>query len=72
MSAGKRPDYRLSVKHKMTGHMHEIGAGWLSHDGSINITLQPCTVLDWRDEVVIKLFPPKNVSLDGYPRSDGS
>lgn len=53
-SPGK-PTHRLRVKEgKNTA---TVGVAWVCDDGSFTIRLNPCVVLDWKDNVLLKLFP---------------
>lgn len=61
-----KPTHRLKVLDKATNSASEIGAGWLKPDGSISIRLLPCVVLNWKDDVIINLFPIDN----GPPAKD--
>ena len=58
---GRKPDYRIAVKTrtKSVGKQGQgvIGAAWKEDDGSISISLSPCVVLRFEDDVGIKLFP---------------
>lgn len=52
-----RPTHTLTCKEKLGERRGQIGAAWQQEDGSFTIVLNAGTVLDWKDEVTIKLFP---------------
>jgi len=57
---GRKPDYRVGVKTKQgagKSGQGTIGAAWKEDDGTISIVLNPCVVLRFEDDVVIRLFP---------------
>ncbi len=54
---GRKPEYRLKVKHKVTNQTAEQGAGWVNEDGSITIKLDLCAVLTSDKELLVTLFP---------------
>jgi len=54
----RRPDYILSVKVKdAAASKRRLGAAWQNNDGSVSIQLDPCTVISWKDNVYMTLFP---------------
>lgn len=53
----KKPTHLLKVKERDGNHKGTIGVGWLNNDGSISIALNPCTCIQWTDDVTINLFP---------------
>jgi hypothetical protein len=59
MPAPRSPDYYLKVMNKATGQKSgRLGAGWVNEDGSINFVLDPCVVLDSKDQnLELRLFP---------------
>lgn len=54
---GRKPEYRLKVKHKATNQTAQQGAGWVNPDGSITIKLDLCAILTSDPEILITLFP---------------
>ncbi len=55
---GKKPNWKLKMFDKATQEGAEVGAGWDNEDGSINIKLNACVVLDASfTNQVLKLFP---------------
>lgn len=59
MSDGTRkPDFdlRVKVKGSESGSGRSVGAAWENENGGISIKLNPCVILDWRDDVHISLF----------------
>ncbi len=54
---GRKPDYELSVKVKDEKSKRRCGVGWLNEDGSIAINLDACTVISWKDNIYVTLFP---------------
>ena len=58
-SKGRRPDFRVSAYNKVTQRKGEIGAAWRNDNGSINIVLTPCVVIDPRLEpdLLLSLWP---------------
>lgn len=72
---GRKPDYRVGVKTRQSASKSgqgTIGAAWKEDDGTISIVLNPCVVLRFEDDVVIRLFPNDYVpraskrSLSGF------
>lgn len=55
-----KPDFKLQAWIPNTREYTVAGAAWLKEDGSISIKLNPCIVLSWKDNIVIKLFPTAN------------
>lgn len=57
---GTHPTHDLCVAERLPdgslGRKGKVGVGWLNADGSMSISLNPGTVLDWRDNVIINLF----------------
>jgi hypothetical protein len=57
---GRQPTHDLCIAEKLSdgtlGRKGRIGCGWLNADGSMSVALNPGTVLDWRDNVLITLF----------------
>jgi len=53
----RRPDFKLKVKIKKGKTHRDVGVAWANEAGHISIQLLPATVLDWRDDLVITLFP---------------
>lgn len=54
----KKPDFILKARLKgTTKSTRRIGSGWANENGSVSIQLDPCTVLHWKDECFITLFP---------------
>lgn len=51
------PDYILSVKDRETNVSTKVGAGWLNEKGHISVRINPCVVIDWKDDVFVTLFP---------------
>lgn len=58
MSESCKPDYRLKVKHKITGETAKQGAAWVNPNGSITIRLDLCAVLTSDPDLLITLFTP--------------
>lgn len=60
-TGGNKPTHNLCVKRKDgSGKFIQIGAGWQNDKGQINIRLDACVVLNWReveDEFYLTLFP---------------
>lgn len=54
---GRKPEFRLKVKHKVSEQTANQGAGWLNDDGSITIKLDLCAVLTHDPDLLITLFP---------------
>jgi hypothetical protein len=54
---GRKPTHVLKVKERNGPAKNTIGVGWLNDDGSMSVSLHPCVVLSWHDEVLITLFP---------------
>ena len=57
--SGRKPDFRMKVKARdredpRTG---VAGAGWVNADGSISIKLDVGFRLDWKDDLLITMFP---------------
>jgi hypothetical protein len=55
--SGKKPTHVLKVKEREGNGKTTIGVGWLNDDGSMSISLHPCVILTWKDNVMINLFP---------------
>lgn len=49
----------LKVKVKGSDAHNTVGVGWLNEDGSMSLSLRPCVVLSWQDNVSITAFPDK-------------
>lgn len=56
------PTHIIKVIDIKTKDTARVGAGW-EKDGYIRIRLDPCVVLDWKDEIMITMFP--NDKKDG-------
>jgi hypothetical protein len=56
---GRRPDYKLGAMLKNSDRRNNsCGVGWLNEDGSIQVTLDPCVILNGNvTDVVYRLFP---------------
>ena len=52
-----KPTHRMKVISNTTKATATVGAAWQRPDGSFLLRLDPCTVIDWRDDVTISLFP---------------
>jgi len=57
MTGAKKPTHVLKIKVKDSPAKANVGVGWANDDGSMSISLNPGTILDWRDPVTINLFP---------------
>jgi hypothetical protein len=56
--AARKPDYDLSLMHKVTGRKNpSAGGAWLNDDGSINIQLNPFITFTDDPDTIITLFP---------------
>jgi hypothetical protein len=53
------PTHSLKVQEAGSSWWATVGAGWQRTDGSFYVKLNPGTVLSWRDDIKIGLFPPK-------------
>lgn len=55
---GRKPDYTLKLMVKDgEARTNRAGVAWENSSGTIQITLDPGIVLDWRDDIYITLFP---------------
>ena len=56
-----KPTHTLRIMDKASSHKGSIGVGWENEDGSITISLSPCTMLtyDGLKGKVLTLFPIK-------------
>ena len=52
-----KPTHLLKVKEREGEGKTTIGVGWMRTDGSMSVSLNPCVVLSWQDNVIINLFP---------------
>lgn len=57
MSTGRPPDYKLSLKHRVTGVSGQVGAAWKDERGFLSVKLNPGVTLSWQDDVYLALFP---------------
>lgn len=57
--AGRRPDYKLGAMLKDSDRRNNnCGVGWLNEDGSIQLMLDPCVILNGNvTDVMYRLFP---------------
>lgn len=57
--AGRRPDYKLGALLKDSDRRNvNCGAGWLNEDGSIQLVLDPCVILNGNvTDIAYRLFP---------------
>ena len=69
MSQGRPPDFRLSIKHRVTGAAGVVGAAWKDDRGFLSIRLNPGVVLSWQDDVYINLFPIEDTPKFRTPRA---
>ena len=53
----RKPTHDFCVRTPDGKRRGVIGSAWLNEDGSLNVHLNPGTVLDWRDNLQIGLFP---------------
>ena len=53
----KSPTHVLKVKQRDGKASGRVGVGWLNEDGSMTLSLDPCVVLSWKDDVMINAFP---------------
>jgi hypothetical protein len=53
----KKPTHLVKVKERNGKGKATIGVGWLNEDGSMTLSLNPCVVLSWKDDVFINAFP---------------
>jgi len=63
------PDFRLSIKHRVTGASGTVGAAWKDDRGFLNIRLNPGVVLSWQDDVYLNLFPVEDAPKGRMPRA---
>lgn len=68
MSGGMRPTHTLTVKAANSGSRGVVGAAWEQADGSFYVKLNACVVLDWRDDVTIRIFPVDSDAAETPPR----
>jgi hypothetical protein len=54
---GRPPDFRLRAFNKQTEKGHNVGAGWMSEDGTVTIVLDPFVVLRTKKDYSFHLFP---------------
>ena len=56
-TAGKKPDWNMSVVHRVTGVKGRVGVAWTKPDGSISIKLNPYVTLSGSDpDMFLTLF----------------
>ena len=55
--SSRPPTHILKVMQREGKGKGRIGVGWLNDDGSMSLSLDPCVVLSWKDDVVINAFP---------------
>ena len=65
----RRPDHMLSVRVKGSEERGKCGVAWARDNGTFTIQLFPGTVLSWKDNLVITLFPIAR--LEAYVRAEG-